>query len=113
MKKLSFYIILLITFTVIFSCSNKITVSNNTIQTVIKEGFINGEITTEYDKDGCKYLIIAEKEGKELIYAAINLDESLKQNGKQFQFTFKPTRAPRKGNCKRGIYIYIIDFLPL
>ena len=113
MKKVFLYIILLVSFSVIFSCSNKITPTNNTTQTVIKEGFIKGEIINEYEKDGCKYLIKAEKDGKELIYAAINLDESLKQNGKQFQFTFIPTKAPRKGNCKRGIYIYIKEYMPL
>ncbi len=72
--------------------------------------FVVGTITTKYKADGCDFLIEATVKGREMTYAAINLDESLKHDGKQFKFKFHPIRAPRKGLCKKGVLIYIDAF---
>ena len=110
------------------SCGNK-TISNNktqekstdsiktenknvdSIKTIEDDDrFVIGKITTEYKKDGCEFLIKSSVKGKDLVYCAINLDESLKLEGKNFQFRFRPIKAPRKGPCRKGIYIFIEEF---
>ena len=92
----------------IFSCSNKVT--KGVTSENLKEGYTKGIITSEYAEKGCDFLIKATVKDQELVYSAINLDESLKKNGKEFQFKFRPIRSPRKGDCKTGIYIYIEEF---
>ena len=113
MKNIIINIIFALTIILFVSCSHKIIKNKETAQPVIEQGFTLGTITDEYKKNGCDYLIKTKVNDKEIIYSAINLDESLKQNGKQFQFTFKPIKAQRKGKCKRGIYIFIKEFKPL
>ena len=113
MKKIFSLGILLGAVFVILSCLNKKIPTDKMTQIVVEEGFVVGVITDEYEKEGCKYLIKVKKESKEFIYTAINLDESLKQNGKYFQFKYKPIKSPRRGGCKRGIYIFIKEFQAL
>ena len=114
-NKIIIYLVFSFTAILFFSCSHKLTDSkkNDKKTTVIEKGFTEGIITSEYKKYGCNYLIKAKVNDKELIYAAINLDESLKHDGKKFQFTFRPIKAQRKGNCKQGIFIYITEFKAL
>lgn len=90
-----------------FACARKTTATE---ELTTEEGYVKGKITTDYESQGCPYLINTSMHGEIVVYAAINLDDKLKQEGKEFLFKYRPIRSPRKGICKTGTYIYIEEF---
>ena len=111
MKKNLLYITLFISVLLFINCSNKVTNNvNNNKKEIVKDDFVLGEVTTQYKDKGCDYLIKVNKNNTEKIYAAINFNDELKHEGLKFKFKFSPTKAPRKGDCKTGFFIYIIEY---
>ena len=111
MKSKIFFLSVFVGLLLLFSCSTKIVnATEDKKQSSDKDLFVEGVITTEYKDKGCDYLIKVKSKNKEKIYAAINLDESLKKENLKFQFSFHLIKAPRKGDCTKGIYIYIKSF---
>jgi len=105
------FVVISLSIAIFFSnCSPKLAKEENKKETIVEDGFVIGSITNEYKDKACDYLIKVNDNGKEKIYAAINLSDELKKEGVKFKFKFKPIKAPRKGECKTGIFIYIIKY---
>lgn len=87
------------------SCRNSNGGEAETVESTI-EGGVDGVVTMKYSGSGCALLISVDKDGNEVFYIPVELDEKFKSEGMKVSMTFHVSRI-NQGSCLVGTPIVI------
>ena len=73
----------------------------------------HGVVTNKHREEGCSFLVVATKNGEEVILHPANLNEEFKKDGLKVQIQYRLTRQPNTDGCHKGLFVEIEEITTL